>query len=193
MDNDWNKVRHELDKSDNFEAICNSPWYSDTVYNKFSDEEFARRHQVARKLMTREGLDALILTGGPDIYSHGSGVTWGAGLIDDRGMCRLRALGHSLPQRSPLLPDMPAIAESVPGFKYVAFSGFLAPKGVPKPVLQKINATMEKVVSTPEMREQLAFQGAEPATGTSAEFRKAVEDELIETSKLVKAIGLKSD
>lgn len=92
MDNDWNKVRHELDKSENFEAICNSPWYSDTVYNKFSDEEFARRHEAARKLMRRDGLDALILTGGPDIYSHGSGVTWGAGLIDERGMCQYMVL-----------------------------------------------------------------------------------------------------
>ena len=78
--NDWNKVRRELDKSDNFDAICNSPWYTDAVYEKFSDAEFARRHAAARKLMERDGLDALILTGGPDIYSHGSGVTWGSGL-----------------------------------------------------------------------------------------------------------------
>jgi Xaa-Pro aminopeptidase len=92
MDNDWNKVRRELDKSENFEAICNSPWYSDAVYEKFSDAEFARRHEAARTLMAREKLDALILTGGPDIYSHGSGVTWGAGLVDDRGMCQYMVL-----------------------------------------------------------------------------------------------------
>jgi len=60
-------------------------------------------------------------------------------------------------------------------------------------VLQKIHATMERVVSTPEMREQLALQGAEPATGTSADFRKAVQEEFIETGKLVKAIGLKAE
>ena len=92
MDNDWNKVRRELDVSDHFEAICNSPWYTDAVYDKFSDEEFARRHEAARKLMARDGLDALILTGGPDVYSHGSGVTWGSGLIDDRGMCQYMIL-----------------------------------------------------------------------------------------------------
>ena len=92
MDNDWNQVRRELDKSDNFEAICNSPWYTDTVYEKFSDAEFARRHEAARKLMARDGFDALILTGGPDIYSHGGGVAWGAGLIDDRGMCQYMVL-----------------------------------------------------------------------------------------------------
>ena len=87
-DNDWNEVRYDLDKSDNFGAIFNSPWYSDAVYDKFSDAEFARRHAHARELMTRDRLDALILTGGPDIYSHGSGVTWGSGLIDERGMCQ---------------------------------------------------------------------------------------------------------
>jgi len=92
MENDWNVVRRELDKSDNFEAIRNSPWYADAVYNKFSDAEFARRHEAARKLMARDGLDALILTGGPDIYSHGSGVTWGAGLIDERAMCQYLVL-----------------------------------------------------------------------------------------------------
>lgn len=90
--NDWNKVRYELDKSDNFEAICNSPWYTDAVYDKFSGAEFARRHDAARKLMMRDGFDAVVFTGGPDIYSHGSGVTWGAGLIDDRGMCQYLVL-----------------------------------------------------------------------------------------------------
>ena len=106
---------------------------------------------------------------------------------------RLRALGHSLPQRSPLLGDIPAIAETVPGFKYVAFSGFLAPKGISKPILEKIRANVAKVVSTREIREQFALQGAEPAFGASEEFREAVQQELIEMGKLVKAIGLKAE
>jgi tripartite-type tricarboxylate transporter receptor subunit TctC len=106
---------------------------------------------------------------------------------------RLRAIGHTLPQRSPLLGDIPAIAETLPGFKYIAFSGILAPRGTPKAVVQKLNATMAKVVATPEMREQLAQQGAEPATGTPDEFRKAIREEIVETGKLVKAIGLKGE
>jgi tripartite-type tricarboxylate transporter receptor subunit TctC len=161
----------------------------------------AQSHLNGTALMMAAGFQSLHVPykgGGPSMAAviageaHWSIAPAGAMMSHVRAG-RLRALGHSLPQRSPLLPDMPAIAESVPGFKYVAFSGFLAPKGVPRPVLQKINATMEKVVGSPEMREQLALQGAEPATGTSAEFRKAVQDELIETGKLVKAIGLKSD
>jgi tripartite-type tricarboxylate transporter receptor subunit TctC len=106
---------------------------------------------------------------------------------------RLRGLGHTLPQRSPLMGDMPAIAETLPGFQYVAFTGFLAPRGVPKPILEKIRANVERLVKTPEVREQLTQQGVEPASGTPEEFRKAIQAELIETGKLIKAIGLKAD
>jgi tripartite-type tricarboxylate transporter receptor subunit TctC len=106
---------------------------------------------------------------------------------------RLRGLGHTLPQRSSLMGDMPAIAETLPGFRYVAFTGFLAPRGVPKPILEKIRAHVERLVKTPEVREQLTLQGVEPASGTPEEFRKAIQAELIETGKLIKAIGLKAD
>ena len=106
---------------------------------------------------------------------------------------RLRAIGHSLPQRTPLIPDVPAIGESVPGFKHVTFSGFLAPRGVPRPILDKIRMTNDKVVNTPEMREQLALQGAEPATGTPEQFRGAIREELVANGKLVKAMDLKAE
>ena len=106
---------------------------------------------------------------------------------------RLRAIGHTLPQRSPLLGDLPAIAETLPGFKHVAFSGFLAPKGVPVPVVQKINAAVSRVVAASEMKEQLALQGAEPASATPEEFRRVVREVLAETGKIVKAIGLKDE
>ncbi|MBI4205015.1 MAG: tripartite tricarboxylate transporter substrate binding protein [Betaproteobacteria bacterium] len=161
----------------------------------------AQSHLNGTALMMAAGFQSLHVPykgGGPSMAAviageaHWSIAPAGAMMSHVRAG-RLRALGHSLPQRTPLLPDIPAIAESVPGFKYVAFSGFLAPKGVPKPVLQKIHATMEKVVATPEMREQLALQGAEPAKGTPAEFRKAVQEEFIEAGKLVKTIGLKAE
>jgi Xaa-Pro aminopeptidase len=86
MPNDWNEVRYQLDKPENFREICNSPWYSDAVYDKFSEAEYERRHNLAREKMARDGLDALILTGSPNIYSMGGGVTWGSGLIDERGL-----------------------------------------------------------------------------------------------------------
>ena len=106
---------------------------------------------------------------------------------------RLRALGHSLPQRTPLLPDIPAIAESLPGFKHIAFSGLLAPRGLPKAILDKLHANVDRIVNSPETREQFALQGVEPATSSPEEFRRAMRDELVEIGKLVKAIGLKDE
>ena len=106
---------------------------------------------------------------------------------------RLRALGHSLPQRTPLLPDIPAIAESLPGFKHIAFSGLLAPRGTPTPVLDKVHAAVTRIVNSPETRELFAAQGMEPITGSPEEFRKAMRDELVEMGRIVKAIGLKDE
>jgi Xaa-Pro aminopeptidase len=92
MPTDWNEVRYDLDKSSNYANISNTPWYGDAEYDKFSDAEFQRRHDAARSRMARERFDALILTGSPNIYSLGSGVTWGCGLIDDRAMCQYLVL-----------------------------------------------------------------------------------------------------
>ena len=106
---------------------------------------------------------------------------------------RLRAIGQTFPQRSPLLGDIPAIAETIPGFHYVALSGFLAPKGVSRHILEKIHATVERVVGTSEIRQQFAMQGAEPTTGKPEQFRKAMHDELIDAGRLVKIIGLTAE
>ncbi len=106
---------------------------------------------------------------------------------------RVRALGHSLAQRSPLLGDMPAIAETVPGFKSVVLSGLLAPKGTSRAIIEKVNAAVLNVVNTREIRDQFAFQGAEVATSTPGEYRKAVQEEIAELGKAVKAAGLKAE
>jgi Xaa-Pro aminopeptidase len=86
MASNWIEVRYNLDATENFRDITNSPWYSDALYDKFSPEEYKRRHELAREKMSRDGLDALILTGSPNIYSMGGGVTWASGLIDERGL-----------------------------------------------------------------------------------------------------------
>ncbi len=88
-------VRHDLDVAGNFGDIHGTPWYSDAEYDRFDDEEFRRRHEAARALCRRDGFDALILTGGQNVYSLGSGVTWSTGLTDERGMCQYVVLGPS--------------------------------------------------------------------------------------------------
>jgi tripartite-type tricarboxylate transporter receptor subunit TctC len=161
----------------------------------------AQSHLNGTALMSAAGFSSLHVPykgGGPSVSAVVAGESqWtinpSAATMSLIRSGRLRALGHSLPQRSALFPDIPPIAETLPGFKYVAFSGFLAPKGVPKPILDKIRATMDRILASPEIREQFALQGAEPATGTPEEFRRAVQEELNEMGKLVKIIGLKVD
>ena len=92
MANDWNDIRYKLDNSERFDAIYNSPWYSDAVYDKFSAGEYKRRHAAARRIMERDGYDAIVFTGSSNIYSHGAGVTWASGLFDQRGMCQYLVL-----------------------------------------------------------------------------------------------------
>ena len=104
---------------------------------------------------------------------------------------RLRALGHSLPQRSPLLGDIPPIAETIPGFDYSGWQGFFVPKGTPQPIIEKLRAAVVKTVNLPEVKNALAVQATEVVTGTSEEFRKVVRDSLAKNAKVVKAVGLK--
>jgi len=92
MANEWKDVRYNLDESKNFKEIINSPWYSDAIYSKFSEAEYQRRYKHARELMQRDGLDALILTGGQNIYSLGGAISWATNLFDERGMCQYAVL-----------------------------------------------------------------------------------------------------
>jgi len=106
---------------------------------------------------------------------------------------RLRALGQSLPARTPLLADLPAIGETVPGFKYSGWNGLLAPKATPRPILAKLRATLEKVAASPELRQQFAQQGAQVVTNSPEEFRRLVRDEIAATAIVVKTAGVKID
>jgi len=104
---------------------------------------------------------------------------------------RLRALGQSLPQRTPLLPDVPSIKETVPAFNYSGWNGLLAPKGTPKAILAKLRAALLEVANKPQLIEQFATQGAQVVTDTPEEFRNFVQQEIQSTGKVVRAAGLK--
>ena len=106
---------------------------------------------------------------------------------------RLRALGHSLPQRTALLKDIPPIAETIPGFQYSGWNGLLAPRGTPKPILDKLAAALQKAGNSPELRKQFAQQGAEVVLSSPAEFRKHVAEEIKSVAAVVKAAGLKAE
>jgi len=106
---------------------------------------------------------------------------------------KLRAIAHSMPQRTRLLPDLPAVAETLPGFSYSAWNGLLLPKATPKPIADKIRAALIKALAVPEIKEAIEKQGAEVVTQTPEEFRDLVRAEFENTGKLVKASGLRID
>jgi tripartite-type tricarboxylate transporter receptor subunit TctC len=104
---------------------------------------------------------------------------------------RLRAIGHSLPKASPLLPNIPPIADSIPGFDYSGWQGFFLPKGTPKAINDKLRAMTEKTMALPEVQKQMQVQATEIVIRGPEEFRKVVADSVVKNGKVVKAVGLK--
>jgi len=104
---------------------------------------------------------------------------------------RLRAIGHSLPKPSPLLPNIPPIAETIPGFDYSGWQGFFLPKGTPKAINDKLRAMTEKTMALPEVQKQMHVQATEIVIRGPEEFRKVVANSVIQNGKVVKAVGLK--
>ena len=91
---------------------------------------------------------------------------------------RIRYLAAATPQRSEVLPGLPAIAEDVPGFASVVWFGVLAPRGVPDDIVGKLNAAIVKAVARPEVRKLFIDRNVEPRSNTPAEFEKLIRDEL---------------
>lgn len=105
---------------------------------------------------------------------------------------RLRALGTGGTRRSRQLPSVPTIAEAgVAGYQSSGWSGLLAPRAVPKPVLDTLHATLQNVVATPELRGQFDRQGANAVTGTPAEFAAFLREEWNRFGAAIKAAGLR--
>ena len=103
---------------------------------------------------------------------------------------RMRAVGHSLPKPTPLLPGIPPIADTLPGFDYSGWQGFFMPKGTPKAINDKMRAAVVKTMEQPEVRKQFGFQATEIVIRGPEEFRKVVQESMVSNTKLVKAVGL---
>ncbi len=104
---------------------------------------------------------------------------------------RLTLLGITLPKRSPLYPDTPAVAEAIPGFEMGCNTGLFAPAGTPPKLLDRLHAELMKAVGEPRVKEMLVANSAEPAPYTRAEFKKHVADEVRSWGEVVRAASLK--
>jgi len=107
---------------------------------------------------------------------------------------KVKALAVTTPQRSPLAPDLPTMAEAgLPGFDITTWYGLLAPAGTPKDIVAKWNAEVVRILKTPEVRDQLAARGAEASPTTPEEFAAFIGREIPKYAKIVKASGAKVD
>ncbi len=104
---------------------------------------------------------------------------------------RLRALGVTTAKRSAQLPNVPAVAETVPGYEASAWFGMGAPKGTPADVVAKLNREINDALADPKMKARLAELGGEPIPGSPADFWKIHTYETEKWAKVVKSSGAK--
>jgi tripartite-type tricarboxylate transporter receptor subunit TctC len=83
---------------------------------------------------------------------------------------RLRVIGVTSLKRSPMAPEVPAVAETIPGFEILGWHGLLAPLRTPQAIVDRVNAEATRIMLTTDMRERLAALGVEPAPSSPAEF-----------------------
>jgi len=106
---------------------------------------------------------------------------------------RLRALAVITEQRSPAVPDLPAISELVPGYSQTAWNGMWAPAGTPKEIIARLNQALGRILKQPEVQERLRAVGREPAHTTPEEFGRVIARDVAKWSKVVKAGNIRID
>jgi tripartite-type tricarboxylate transporter receptor subunit TctC len=103
----------------------------------------------------------------------------------------LRALAVTGAKRWPSLPEIPTIAESgLPGYELGGFYSLVAPAATPKPIVAKLNNELNRIISSPELRDRLLDQGFEPSPMTPEEFSTLIKTYIIKNAKIVKESGI---
>ena len=102
---------------------------------------------------------------------------------------KIRPLAVTTDKRSPTLPDIPTVAETVPGYEASAWFGIGVPKGTPTDAIDKLNKTVNEALKDPKMIARLAELGGVPMPGTPADFGKVMADEVAKWKKVVEFSG----
>jgi tripartite-type tricarboxylate transporter receptor subunit TctC len=114
-----------------------------------------------------------------------------AQIIEDVRAGKLIAIGVTTPTRSDAAPQIPAIAEFVPGYAASGWYGICAPTGTPNDIIEKLNATITACVTDPSLKSRLLNLGVEPMPMSVAEFKKFVADEIVKYAKVIQFAGIK--
>ena len=107
---------------------------------------------------------------------------------------KLKAMGTTGKTRSTVLPDVPTLAEAgVPGYEAGIWLGLMAPAGTPRPILERLNVEVSKVINAPDVRDNWVKQGAAPMPMTLEQFDRFLREEIVKWAKVVKVSGAKVD
>jgi tripartite-type tricarboxylate transporter receptor subunit TctC len=104
---------------------------------------------------------------------------------------KIRGLAVSTDKRSPVLPDLPAIAEAVPGYAVASWFGMWAPGGTRTEIVARLNQSIARILQQPEVQARLRADGVEPAHSTPEEFGRFIRAEIEKWAKVVKAGNIK--
>jgi tripartite-type tricarboxylate transporter receptor subunit TctC len=105
----------------------------------------------------------------------------------------MQGLGVTSPQRSPLAPDLPAIAETFPGFETRIWYGLVAPAHTPKAVVAKLHGVVSASLARPEVKAKLAGLGLEPAPMPPEEFAGFIKQEIAKWGREIREAGIQPE
>jgi tripartite-type tricarboxylate transporter receptor subunit TctC len=107
---------------------------------------------------------------------------------------KVRALGTTGKMRSNVMPEVPTLSEAgVPGYESGIWLGLMAPTGTPRPILERLNTEINKIINSPDVKENWAKQGAAPMTMSLDEFDRFLRAEIVKWAKVVQVSGAKVD
>lgn len=170
-------------------------------FNMASAGVGSQSHLSGAYLQQQAKLDSLHVPykgGGPSSASVASGESQWSLIPSAAAMIhvkagRMRAIAHSLPRATPLLPGIPPISDTIPGFDYSGWMGFFMPKGSPKAAVEKIGAAVAKTMEAPDVKKGMAFQATEIVVTGPAQFRKVVQESMEQNARLVKSLKLSAN
>jgi len=106
---------------------------------------------------------------------------------------RLRGIAVTAPARLAAMPELPAMAEALPGFEVVGWYGVIGPASMPKPIVTRLHDELVRILKLPEVRDRIIADGGEPVGNSPEEFRQFMLGDVAKWAKLVKESGAKLD